>query len=460
MRMKEVPMWAWLSVLCKFSESTIIRSLYPFVNSLADMLGVSPEEIAFCISFKEVGYAIMPLFGPYLASCVGGGPVSVRVGSGVALAACSLLIGFANSFVVFVVAVLLIGAAKSLGEVGTQMMVTECLTRDARGRVVAIIEIAWGLSSLIGVPVFGLLMSVAWVWPWAAFAVVATLSCGLLHVWRPRQSDTSTADDGRPHSDPESPSNEAATHRQKGQLRRYCELLGTPEGRSVAIGATLISVAADALFVSFGVWLEEVYQLDLTSIAFASVSMGVADIAAELLLTFTMHAYSPPVSLSAGWLMQLVSYAALPWLTTPQNGVVFSVCVFAFQVFTFEYAVVSLMGSTSYLDSRVCGGQGGDMESLQFVAMGTGRIIGAPLGLKLLTIGRVAGAETSLLLGVGILVSQNFGMAWPQQDSTETETVVDTIAGCLCISNWLRTGSACNANFCSATTRRRRGKYR
>ena len=106
--------------------------------------------------------------------------------------------------------------------------------------------------------------------------------------------------------------------------------------------------------------------------------------------------------------MQLVSYAALPWLTTAENGVFFSVCVFAVQVFTFEYAVVSLMGSTSYLDSRACGVQSGDLESLQFVAMGSGRIVGAPLGLQLLAVGRAIGEETSLLLGVAILVSEDY----------------------------------------------------
>lgn len=399
--MNEVPLWAWISVVCKFAESTTVRSLYPYVSSLADMLGVSPEAVALCISLKEVGYAAMPVFGPYLTACAGaGGPVSVRVGAGLALAACSLLIGAVNSFAVFAVAVLLIGAVKSLAEVGTQMMVTAFTARDDRGRTVAVIELAWGLSSLVGVPLFGLLMSVAWAWAWVVFAAVGTLSCALLHFLRPNADGATPAGHGDVRSRVDT------VVQQEGQLRRYCRLLGTAEGRAVAIGGVLLCAVADALFISFGVWLEEVHQLDLTSIALASVSIGVADMAAELLLTYTMHVYSPPVSLSVGWLIQLVSYAALPWLTTAESGVAFSVCVFAVQVFTFEFAVVSLMGSTSYLDSRACGVEDGDMESLQFVAFGTGRIVGAPLGLKLLEVGRAAGGQTSLLLGVSILVRQ------------------------------------------------------
>ena len=50
MRMNEVPVWAWISVVCKFAESTTVRSLYPYVSSLADTLGVSPKAVALCIS--------------------------------------------------------------------------------------------------------------------------------------------------------------------------------------------------------------------------------------------------------------------------------------------------------------------------------------------------------------------------------------------------------------------------
>ena len=428
MWLSEQPLWAWLSVLCKFAESTIIRSLYPFVNSLATMLGVSQEAVALCISLKEVGFTAMPVFGPCLAQR--SSALSIRVGGAVAVAACSLLIGVANFFPVFVVSVLIMGAGKLIGETGTQMMVSEFIPREARGRTVAVIEIAWGLSSLLGVPLFGLLMTVGWVWPWLVFTAVGALSSVLLQCLGPRAADASAAPpspppraavgDGPCLSPPPSPTppprppqsavaavdmTVPAQAARSGQLRRYCRLLATHEGRSVAIGAMLLCAVADALFVSFGVWLEEVYQLDLASVAFASVSMGVADVGAELLLTYTMHVLSPPASLSLGWALQLLSYAALPWLTTADHSVVFSVCMFAVQCFAFEYAAVSLMGAATYMDTQACGCEEGDLESLQFIAMGAGRIVGAPLGLKLLSIGRQAGGGTSLLLGLSIVVS-------------------------------------------------------
>ena len=65
------------------------------------------------------------------------------------------------------------------------MLVSQHVARADRGRAVAVIEIAWGLSSLVGVPLFGLLMSAGWSLPWLGYAAFGVASCVLLHCCPP-----------------------------------------------------------------------------------------------------------------------------------------------------------------------------------------------------------------------------------------------------------------------------------
>ena len=46
MKYAEVPGWCWISVLCKFAESTTVRSLYPYITTLAAAMGVRPDTVA------------------------------------------------------------------------------------------------------------------------------------------------------------------------------------------------------------------------------------------------------------------------------------------------------------------------------------------------------------------------------------------------------------------------------
>lgn len=163
MKMSEVPSWCWVSVLAKATESTTVRSFYPFITSFAAAMGVTKEAVALCISLKEVGYSITPLLGPWLRGK--SSAQTVRVGGGLVVAACVALIGIVEVFWVFALAVFVVGAAKSLSETGTQMLLTEYIPREDVGCAVAVVEIAWGVSSLIGVPLFGLLMAVTWSLP-------------------------------------------------------------------------------------------------------------------------------------------------------------------------------------------------------------------------------------------------------------------------------------------------------
>ena len=370
-----VPRWCWVSVLAKASEATATRSLYPYISTLADSMGVTEEAVALCISLKEVSFSLVPLLGPWLRRRYGA--LAMRIGGGLGVAAAVLAIGLSELFPVFVVAVFVLGGATSMAVSGTQMLVTDHIGREGMGRATAVIEISWGLSSLLGVPLFGLLMSVGWSLPWLVFAAVVVLSCIALRWSLPRRPLSATAvaeAGGRAETDDAEGAataepakavegvqqTEATDERgetieatkekvetlvppaakgegrggMRGQLRRYGRVLGTPQGRSVAIGGALLTSVADGLFVSFGVWLEAVHGLDLTSVALASIAVGVADIVAEVALAAAMSPsrLSPPASLTLGWALQLGSYLVLPWLTTATNGVTLSVIAFAFQV--------------------------------------------------------------------------------------------------------------------------------
>jgi len=399
-----LPRWIAVSVLAKAQEATAIRSLYPYIGTLAAELSTTATNVALCISLKELSFTMAPLFAPALRAKVG--TVRLRLGAGLTVSSCILLIGLLSSFELFAVLVFVLGGAKALADTGSQCLLTEHIPREDVGRATAVNELSWGLSSLVGVPLFGLLMSVGWALPWLVYAGVGVLCFFGLKATLPRDAAPApaAAEAEAPPADAAAaaapPADAAGGGGVRGMLGRYGTLLRSPQGRAVAFGVMLLTVCADALFSSFGLWLEEAHGLDLKAVAVAAMAMGVADISAELVLAAVIGRLSPPQCMTAGWALQGAVYLALPSLTAASTGVVASVVAFGVQVFAFEFTIVALMATSSF-DSAVSGGREGDLESLQFTCAGIGRIVGAPLGLALLDVGRKVGGDASLLLGVG-----------------------------------------------------------
>jgi AraC-like DNA-binding protein len=231
---------AWLFIIClifvKMMLATARRNLSPFVPYLASSLNVDVQVIAIAIASQRFIQIVTLPITPYLwnvfASCGGTkntekknslvlGKARVMVFAVVFLVLCLVIIAYGQNLYLILIFIGMSGAAKAWFDpsgLSLQRDVLRDATPRLRGVAAAGTEFNWGLASLVGVPISGLLLSISFTLPFLVLAVATTimlvplLMCnGLLyrrlpqwgHRWWMHAKDTTVIQRGRLSPAPE-----------------------------------------------------------------------------------------------------------------------------------------------------------------------------------------------------------------------------------------------------------------
>jgi predicted MFS family arabinose efflux permease len=136
----------------------------------------------------------------------------------------------------------------------------------------------------------------------------------------------------------------------------------------------LIAMAIEIPFIVYGVWLEEGFGLGLGALGIASISVGLAEAAAELGTSVLTDRLGKKRSVVLGLLGMALSLSL--WPVLGRFGVVSAMIGVVLVTLTFEFAIVSLVPLTSQMvpDARAT------LLSFGIAAGSVGRILGATLG--------------------------------------------------------------------------------
>ena len=147
------------------------------------------------------------------------------------------------------------GLAKNVFDPAIQAYVGEHVPYRRRGLVIGLIETSWAGSTLIGVPLIGLLIAT---YGWQqAFPVMGLL--GLIGITAMRWGIPADRRHEKPLAGP-------------GLLiRAWRQLAQSSAARSILILGFLISMANDGLFVIIGAWLEDRFNLSVAAIGFGTI---------------------------------------------------------------------------------------------------------------------------------------------------------------------------------------------
>jgi predicted MFS family arabinose efflux permease len=134
---------------------------------------------------------------------------------------------------------------------------------EKRERVGSVVETSWGLSSLIGLPLSGLLMTITWRLPFWIFAgyslmVGVTLQC------LPK----------RPEKKIE------PSEKQLEEAGKWCDMMADPDVIGLLVLNMVACLSNDLLMIVWGIWLEEAYHFTLQQVALATFCIGVGDLTA------------------------------------------------------------------------------------------------------------------------------------------------------------------------------------
>lgn len=359
--------------------NTSRRFAYPFATVLARSLGVPLPAITSLIAVNQ----LTGLLGPFL------GPLSDRWGyRTVMLLSLGLLAGGMGAgalwprYELIAGALLLAGLAKIGFDPALQAYLGERVPYARRGLAVGLTELAWAGSTLLGVPLIGLLIA-RWDWRAPFYLLSGVGGVGLLVLGRLLPPEQRAPTDRRP------PLNLLAAWR----------LLRTSQtaGRALLF-VFLAALANDLLFVVYGPWLEQRFALNPTALGLSTAIIG----GAELLGEGTTAALADRLGLSravvGGGLGVTLSYLLLPSLGQSLPLALSGL----FLVFlTFEFMMVATI---SWLTELLPAARA-TLLATALAAAGLGRVVGSLLGGPLWLSGGLGatGWLAAALSGLGLL---------------------------------------------------------
>jgi predicted MFS family arabinose efflux permease len=328
--------------------NTAHRMVYPFLSIFARGLGVDISTMSLLMTARSLFGATSPLFAPIadrrgrkFGMLLGFAIFTVGVG----------IVAIHPSFWTLAIALILALLGKYMFDPSMQAYFGDRIPYAQRGTALAITEMAWSTSFIVGVPVMGFLIAK---FKWSApFPVLAFLGiAAFLVIWRMI-----------PREDPR----HIITNNSRDGYRAVFTSIPALAGVSIALWA---SAANELVNVIFGVWLEDSFGLKLAALAGASAVIGISELSGEGLVAITTDRLGKPLALTIGLVGNALASILLPFIGKTQVGALIGLFLF---YITFEYIMVSHIS----LMTELVPSARATMLSLNVTGHSIGRALGA-----------------------------------------------------------------------------------
>jgi predicted MFS family arabinose efflux permease len=187
---------------------------------------------------------------------------------------------------------------KTLFDPAIQAYVGNNVSFERRGRVIGIIEIAWAGSTLIGIPALALVIDhVGLRNSFYLLALLGGVSWLLMGVIMP--------------------ADQARSERQRAKrnfLTGMLVLLKTKPAAGMLLFGFLVSAANDCLFVVYGAWFEQDFNVSIVALGFSTVAIGLAELLGESMTALFADRLGMKRAIILGPLMAISAYVLLPFI--------------------------------------------------------------------------------------------------------------------------------------------------
>ncbi len=342
------------ATLIRFLLNTARRFPYTFTPALSRGLGVPVTDITRLIAINQATGLLSPLFGSL--SDRWGYRLMMLVSLGL-LAVGMLAGGFLPFYGVIMVALFLAGVGKSIFDPALQAYLGKIVPYERRGLVIGLVELGWSGSSLIGLPLVGLLIErLGWQSPFLVLGGLTLLGAVILALLVPAEGRQPVTAGASLHF--------GEVWREVRRNRVVAGLLAF---------SFLLGVANDNFYVINGIWLEGTFGLSVIALGVASSVIGAAELIGEGLTASIADRLGLKRSIMAGMALSVLSYLILPLLG---SSLPLALAGLFFVFLSFELAIVT----TISLATEVLPGARATMMASLMAAMSLGRVIGALTG--------------------------------------------------------------------------------
>lgn len=330
-------------LVVRFAINASMRMAYTFLPAFSRGTGLSVEAMSTVLSGRELTALSAPASGR-LADRYGN-PALMAYGGFVAGVGLLLAVLGAPGLIA---GLLIFGFGRTAHQVALGAWVGSVVAYERRGRATGLIELTWGGSALIGLPLIGLMIDgVGWQMPFAVLGSAAILASLVIR----RREATQV----RP---------EAITSRKPHMSRSVWAAL-TTNG--------LMTGAAQFLFLGHGLWLEDTYGLDTAEVGFAVVAVGAIEVVATTGSSRFTDRIGKRRSMVGGTVLMTVMLGTLTLFSAPPLWLGLAFLVVAF--LGFEYGVVSAIPLLSELDPGARAGMVGRAIGVSTVVRAVGTLV-------------------------------------------------------------------------------------
>ncbi len=330
--------------------NTSRRFVYPFAPALSRSLDVPLAAVTTIIAAGQFTSLLGIFTGPFVDRL--GCRLMMRAGLAV-LALGMLICGLVPQYWPVFGGLVLASFGKTIFDPAIQAFVGNNVPFERRGRIVGIIETAWAGSTLIGIPALGLIIDHVGL-QYSFFLLAILGGAGWLALGLIIEPDR-----GSPGSD-------------QDRLKFWASMKQLVKIRAAAgmlIFGFFISVANDCLFVVYGAWFEQDFNISIMVLGFSTVAIGLAELFGEFLTAMFADRLGLKRAIILGPLAAIAAYLLLPAIGQSLGLAMFGL----FLVFlSFEFTMV-----TSFtLCTEVIPRSRATMMAAYYAVAGVGRMVG------------------------------------------------------------------------------------
>ena len=351
--------------------NTMYRMVYPFLPVFSRGLGVDLQLVSLAVTARSA----LGASGPFLAFIADHRGRKTGMITGLALFSLgAAIVALWPTFPGFLLTLILTMVGKYVFDPSMQAYLGDRVPYQRRGLILAVTELGWSLSFILGIPLAGFLIArQGWLSPFPLLALLGLLTLGGLYWILPK--------------DPAPSENHASTWRNIQSVLSYKPVLV-----SLAM-SSLVIAANEVVNLVFGVWMEDAFGLKIAALGAASAVIGLSELGGEALSARLTDRLGKTRAVGAGIISNSLAALILPILGYSLPGAMIGLFLF---YITFEYTVVSAIPlMTEFVPQARA-----TLMATSIAGASLGRAFGALIATPLYSISIMGSALAALLLNL------------------------------------------------------------
>ncbi len=304
--------------LIRIILNTPYRMIYPFITVFARGLGVEPAAISNLLAQRALVGAFVPFVIPFIETR--GRKFGMLLGLGLFCGGTGL-VAFAPNIATLGIALIFGLLGKAFFDPSLTSYIADHIAYEKRGAALAITEFAWSLAFVIGAPLVGWMLSgYAWSTPFSIFGLLGLAAFFIIAF--------TLTDSAKP------------VHHEDGLFGNVKQIAKSPVALiAFAIGLSVMT-ANEMVNVSFAVWLEDSFKLQIAALAGATAFIGLSELGGEGLVALFVDRMGKVRAAGVGIAANCLAALLLPIIGRSQTGALIGLFLF---YLTFEFTIVSII---------------------------------------------------------------------------------------------------------------------